>query len=176
MSRGPGGPYAQIAALSICAAAVAAIMCSVAIGSPWPAVPPKDSFTGHITFATGEFTGDRGSVTILLRTGHSVAARSQLTLVLDGRRCAKGTHCIQLAGVLTGMLVAKPTGPDRGQVFTIAADGMIRPVGLVLATGGVRGTGLISYGHEPLHLTLSAPAGRVAIDAESGKVPGFTSP
>jgi hypothetical protein len=177
MTSRPRGRYAKTALLSICTTAFVAVMCSVAIGSPWPTLLPQDSFTGRIAFATGKLTGDRGEVAILLKTGHSVATRRQLTLVLDGRRCGKAKHCVQLTGVLTGMLIAEPTLPDMGRRFTIAAEGFIQPLGQVSATGSVRGTGFIfSYGHEPLHLTLNAPTGRVTIDAKSGKVPPFTSP
>ena len=155
---------------------MAASVCSVAVGSTGLTIPAADSFSGHITFAAGKFTGDRGQATILLEPDHSGAATRQLTLVLDGRRCGKAKHCIRLIGDLTGTLITRPTIPDAAPSFTIDASGVIQPLGQVSAAGSVRGTGFIVYGHEPLHLTLSVPAGFVAIHARSGRVPGFTSP
>jgi hypothetical protein len=176
MMRAFGGHYVVVAALSACAASVAAITSSAAVASPGPTVPPADSFNGHITFAAGKFSGDRGRAVILLEPDHSGTAERQLTLVLDGRRCGTIEHCIQLAGVLTGTLIRSRTIPDVGPSFSIAASGLILPLGQVSATGSVHGTGFIDYGHEPLHLTLSTSSGSVALDAESRKVPGFTSP
>jgi hypothetical protein len=151
-------------------------MCSVAIGAPWLRVPRQDSFVGRIVFATGKFSGDRGEVTILLKTGHAVAGRRQLMVVLDGRRCRRARRCVRLVGTLTGSLIAQPHIPDTGSPFVIAANGWIPTLGNVTATGSVRGTGFIRYAYEPLHLTLTAPRGRIVLDAKSGKVPGFTSP
>jgi hypothetical protein len=170
------GRFVVAAVLSASAASVAAITSSAAVGSPGLIVPPADSFSGHITFAAGKFNGDRGRVAILLEPHDSGAAERQLALVLDGRRCGKAEHCIQLAGVLKGTLTRSRTMPDVGASFTIAASGLILPLGHVSATGSVHGTGFIDYGHEPLHLTLSMSSGSVALDAESGEVPGFTSP
>lgn len=165
-----------VAAVSACAASVAAGVCSAAVGSTGLTVPAADSFSGHITLAAGEFTDERGQATILLEPDHSGAATPQLTLVLDGRRCGKAKHCIRLIGELTGTLIARPTIPDAGPSFTIDASGMIQPLGQVSATGSVRGTGFVVYGYERLHLTLSMPAGFVVLHARSGRVPGFTSP
>jgi hypothetical protein len=155
---------------------VAAIASSAAVGSPGPNVPPADSFSGHITFATGKFNGDRGRAAIVLEPGPSGAVTRQLTLVLDGRPCREVTQCVQLAGRLRGTLTARRTMPDVGSSFTIAASGLIQPLGQVSAVGSVHGTGFIDSARELLHLTLSTSSGSVALDAKSGEVPGFTSP
>lgn len=181
MTGTPRGRYALTAVLSICVAALGVGMCSVAVGSLRPTAPPQDSFTGRITFATGKFTGARGQVTILLKTDRfcglcRVPSRRQLKVVLDGRRCGTVRRCIRLTGTMTGTLLAQPTISDVGVPFAIVAHGMIRPLGHVSATGSVHGAGFIRYAYQPLHLTLSAPGGRLAIDAKSGRVPGFTSP
>jgi hypothetical protein len=172
--------YALIAVLSTYATLFGAVMCSVAIGSTRPTVPRQDSFTGRITSATGKFRGDRGHVTILLKTddpgAHSPRAKRRLTLVLEGRRCSGARRCIRVTGRLEGTLIAHRSIPDVGVPFTIAAHGIIRALGHVSAAGSVRGTGFILSAHEPLRVALSAPGGRVLINAKSGKVPGFTSP
>jgi hypothetical protein len=66
--------------------------------------------------------------------------------------------------------------PDAGAGFAVSGSGTIRPLGRVHVSGSAHGTGLIASGHETLRLTLRARSGEVVVSAQSGLVPGFTSP
>ena len=138
--------------------------------------PAKDSFAGKITTATGRFSGDRGSATIVLVPGPGQASR-HLGVTIKGTVCARKVACVPLVGKLTGTLAPGPrTNPDVGRRFTITGAGTIKPLGHVSATGTVQGTGFIKNGHESLTLKLTNSGGTVTIVGTSGPVPGFTSP
>src|SRR5262249_50581395 len=140
-------------------------------------VPARDAFSGRITARTGSFRGDHGHATVDLAVPASGAATRRLTLTIHGRLCDTSNHCLRLTGHLKGTItVLANTIPDTGRRFTIRAAGFIRRLGHVRVRGIVVGTGFIRRGHEDLQLTATARAGRLALDAHSRLVPGFTSP
>jgi hypothetical protein len=93
-----------------------------------------------------------------------------------GRSCGGHKRCLRLAGTLSGTINNQPARPDRGQTFAIRASGAVAPLGTVSASGSGQGTGFIRNARESLRLTLLVRGGTVSITAESGRVPGFTSP
>jgi hypothetical protein len=140
-----------------------------------PKVAAKDRFAGRIVSGTGSFAGDHGSVVILLARGRTTTSPS-LTVTLRGRTCAGTDHCLRLSGTVAGTISERQTIPDVGRTFTIGASGTVGPLGATSVHGIGHGTGFILDGHEQLQLRLSAAGGTVSIAAQTGRVPGFTSP
>jgi hypothetical protein len=165
---------AVTACLAIASVAIAS-GATAADSPPTAPVPPRDSFRGQVTSATGKLKEDRDRVQIeLLRTtgGDSRA----VTITLAGPRCHHRRHCSRVAGTLRGTMIPRASRPDAGEQFALCLKGNVRPLGHVTARGTAHGTGFITYGYESLHLTLTDASARVTIDAQSGRVPGFTSP
>jgi hypothetical protein len=161
---------------SICAATLAAAGASAAFAATVGSAPAKDSFVGSVTAATGRFSGDHGGVRLVLAPGRGQSGR-RLTVTFSGGSCGSAGHCIQLSGRLTGVLTRGPiVVPDVGSSLTVRASGAIRPLGKVSATGSVHGTGFIARGHETLRLKLTGSGATITISADSGLVPGGTSP
>jgi hypothetical protein len=159
-----------------CAAALAVAGASAAVGVASAAAPAKDSFVASVTAASGKFAGDHGGITIVLAPGPGGLSR-RLTVTLRGGSCGASKHCIAVSGKLTGSLTRGPAAvPDVGSSLRIRASGTIKSVGKVSATGTVHGTGFIARGQETLKLKLTAPGGTITIGADSGLVPGGTSP
>ncbi len=136
----------------------------------------RDSFTGTVRSASGKYSGATGRVHVYLRPqGHRV--RRSLTLTLAPSSCPAGAKCLKLSGTLTGTLAPGPGHlPDTGHGYLLNATGTVRPLGMVTARGGVEGTGFIRRGQETLNVTLTGPSVRIAIEALSAPVSGFTSP
>jgi hypothetical protein len=152
-------------------------LASAALAAAHRKVPARDAFSGRITARTGVLRGDRGHATADLAASGSSAATRRLTITIHGRLCGKSKHCVRIAGQLKGTITAVAnTIPDTGQSFTIRAAGIIRGFGHVRVRGRADGTGFIYRGHESLNLTATGHAGRLALYARSGPVPGFTSP
>jgi hypothetical protein len=152
-------------------------LASAALAASHRKVPARDAFSGRITARTGSFRGDRGHATVDLAVSGSRAATRRLTITIHGRLCDKSKHCVRIAGQLKGTITAlADTIPDTGRSFTLRAAGIIRGFGHVRVGGRVDGTGFIYRGHESLHLTATGHGGRLALDARSGPVPGFSSP
>jgi hypothetical protein len=159
-------------ALTVAAALSLAAAGSAVASAAGAKVSAKDRFAGRIVGAKGSFAGDRGTVVILLVPG----ANSTVTVALSGHRCATTRHCLRLSGTATGTITERQSIPDVGRTFTIRASGIVTPLGATAQSGTGHGTGFILYGHEQLQLRLSAASGTVTIDAQTGRVPGFTSP
>lgn len=138
-------------------------------------VGAADAFTGRMVRGTGRLTGDRASVRFDLHVGSSSRTR-KLSMVLTSPPCHGGRHCLSLTGTLKGALVRMAGLPDRGRTFALSASGTLKPLARATATGTVTGTGNIRFGHESLVLTLSTREGQLFLAAQSGQVPGFTSP
>ena len=150
---------------------------STALDASHRKVPARDAFSGRITAATGLFRNDHGHATADLAVSRSGARTRRLTITVRGRLCNKSKRCVRLTGHLKGTITALAhTIPDTGRRFTIRAGGTISRLGHVHVRGSVEGTGFVYRGHERMHLTVSTDAGRIAIDAHSRLVPGFTSP
>jgi len=140
-------------------------------------VPARDAFSGRITARSGSFRGDRGHATADLAVHGSRAATRQLTISIHGSLCDKSKHCVGITGQLKGTITGlADTIPDTGRSFTLRVAGIIRGFGHVHVRGRADGTGFIYRGHESLRLTVTGHAGRLALYAHSGLVPGFTSP
>ena len=152
-----------------------ASVAAAADSPPTAPVPPWDSFHGQITSATGKLTEDRDTIQIeLLRTTGGDPKAVKITLA--GRRCQHRRRCSRVAGTLRGTMIPRASRPDAGEQFALRLKGNVRPLGHVTARGTAHGTGFITYGYESLHLTLTDASASVTIDAQSGRVPGFTSP
>jgi hypothetical protein len=150
---------------------------STALDASHRKVPARDAFSGRISTATGLFRNDHGRATADLRVPRSGAVTRRLTLTIHGRLCNKSKHCVRLTGQLKGTLTAVPhTLADTGARFTIRARGTITHLGHVRMRGSVNGTGFVYRGRESLHLTVITGTGRLALDAHSHLVRGFTSP
>jgi hypothetical protein len=138
-------------------------------------VPRRDSFHGRITSSTGKLTENRERVRIeLLRTAGG--GPNAVTITLAGQPCHGRRHCLRVAGTLIGTMIPRAYVPDVGEQFALSVKGNVRPLGHVTARGTVHGTGFIRYGYESLHLTLTDGSASATIEAQSGRVPGFTSP
>jgi hypothetical protein len=137
-------------------------------------VPRRDSFHGRITSATGKLKRDPDRIQIKLR--RTTGDRTAVTVTLAGRPCHHRTRCSRIAGTLTGTMIRLASNPDTGEQFALTLHGHVRPLGNITARGTAHGTGFIAYGYESLHLTLANASARVTIDAQSGRVRGFTSP
>jgi hypothetical protein len=159
--------------LAVAVAAAAAAVSASASGVP---VPPKDSFHGTITGATGSLRNDAGRVAIKVLTGTSTGSTESVRLKLSGRRCSSTAHCLQLTGTVSGTMTRQSSIPDVGAAFSLSASGKVAPLGHVSVSGQVHGTGFIAHGHESMTLRLSGAGGTVKVTAQSGLVPGFTSP
>jgi hypothetical protein len=136
---------------------------------------PADSLAGHVTSAQGRWRNDRDRMSVHLTPGRGGGTR-HLVIGLAGRSCAAHTACVDLRGTLTGTITARVSAPDVGRAFSIAARGLVAPLGAVRASGIVTGTGMIARGRVTLRLTLRGAHGSVAVMASSGLVPSFTSP
>jgi hypothetical protein len=165
-----------VTTISAVTACLAMASVATAAGSPPTApVPGRDSFHGRITSATGRLREDRDGVQLaLLRT--TGGDPKAVTITLVGRRCHHRRHCSRVAGTLRGTMVSRPSRPDIGEQFALSLKGNVRPLGHVTARGTAHGTGFITYGYESLDLTLADASASVTIDAQSARVPGFTSP
>ena len=146
-----------------------------ALGSPGLPVPPNDSFAGQIAGATARLTGDHDDVKIALQPGSGVGVR-RLTIAFTRSTCPAQRPCLLLAGELKGKIAQQPGIPDRGRTFSIAANGDIKPLGRVSATGAVTGVGNARFGRESLRLTLKSSAGTVVLTAQTAELPAFSSP
>jgi len=136
----------------------------------------RNSFQASVTSATGVYSGEGGRAQVLLQIRGS-GPRRATKLVFRSLPCQGAPQCVQLDGVLTGVITARPGPvPDAGRSFVIAATGRLTTLGHVRATGIGHGTGFIARGHELLDLTLSGHAGRLGLRALSGSVGGFSSP
>jgi hypothetical protein len=164
--------------MSSAAVSLAAVLGSgaLAYGAPTHKVPRRDSFSGHITAATGSYAGDSGRLRIVLRPGRRTGTTRHLTVSLAGAPCRQAPHCVRLSGKLRGTLTELPSNPDVGKRFAIDADGKVKPAGQVAARGRVNGTGFIAYARETLRLSLRAGSSEITIGASSKRVRGFTSP
>lgn len=160
-------PAAALAALYVCAAAIA---------GPFSSGPrTADSLTGRVSSATGHWHSHHGRLAIRLApTG--TTARRHLVIYLTARRCATPTACLKLHGSLTGTITALPGKPDVGRRFSVKAAGVVAPLGHVRATGTASGPGFISRGRVTLALTLTDARGSATVSARSEPVPGFTAP
>jgi hypothetical protein len=140
--------------------------------------PARDAFSGTIRGATGRYAGHHGQASLDIRLGPSAGQSSKLTVTVYPGRCPAAHVCLDVRGTLTGTFVpAGPGGPsDVGRQFTLQATGRIAPLGKVSARGTVHGTGFILRGRETMRLTVITRRGKLAIDALSRPVPGFTSP
>lgn len=168
-------------------AATLAVSVTFSIVNGWPAradgasvrgVPPKDSFTGHISGAAGRYKHDVGSASIYLHLRTSEQAIRPVTVTIQGRACGHSRVCLNLRGRLKGTLTltARPHVPDTGNSFSLKAVGAVTPLGHAAATGMGQGTGFIPRGRETMRLTFSTGHGSVTLSALSPPVPGFTSP
>ncbi len=161
--------------VSVCAG-FAAVCAPVALGGS-ATTKAKDAFSGQISASSGRFSADTGNVAIDLAPGSSAQTPRKLTIAFHRRGCGRKRHCVHLSGTLTGRLTVNfPRIPDVGQSFTIHASGRLKPLGHVSAQGLVNGTGFIARGRETLHLRLHTRRGTISVRAQSGLVPGFTSP
>jgi hypothetical protein len=172
-SRGSLVPWRWARPVLTAAATLSLAAAGSAVASAGAAkVAAKDRFAGRIVSATGDFAGDHGTVVILLAPG----ANSTVIVDLRGQRCAGTRHCLRLSGMATGTISERQSIPDVGRTVTIRASGIVTPLGATSEAGTGQGTGFISSGHEQLQLRLSAAGGTVSVDAQTGRVPGFTSP
>lgn len=167
-----GRRVAPIAVLMACVAVLAGTFSASAANHPPPA---NDLFAGRVAGTSGRLAGYRGSATIALDPRQGTTTR-RLTITVTGRSCAGIPRCLRLTGTLSGTIQRQSAQPDRGQAFAISVRGDVAPLGTVSATGGCDGTGFVRQGRESVRLTLVSRNGRVAVTAESGLVPGFTSP
>ena len=132
-----------------------------------------DKFTGHLTAPTGKFAGKHAHLKIVLRH----VRRNTISLTFSGRPCGKQTRCLRLRGKLHGTMTEQPSKvPDAGRGFKLSVAARIKPLGATTGTGSAHGTGFIARGRATLHLFLTASRGSVTIDANSGRLGGFTSP
>jgi hypothetical protein len=140
-------------------------------------VAPKDAFSGTISSATGAYAGHGGAVAVTLAPGAATGNARSVAITVAGPRCVDHRRCLRLVGHLNGTMRAGPHQvPDIGQQFSLQLTGRLAPIGQVGADGSVQGTGFIAHGRESLSLTLHGPHGSVTVHAQSGLVPGFTSP
>jgi hypothetical protein len=156
-------------------AAFAASAGALAGSAPDRHVPAKDRFAGKVAATGARLVGYRGSATLYLDPRQGTTTR-RLTITVVGRSCGGPARCLGLTGTLKGTIKQLPAQPDRGQAFVIRASGAVAPLGRVSASGRGQGTGFVSRGRESLRLTLVGRGEKVSIAAESGFVPGFTSP
>ena len=110
--------------------------------------------------ANDSFSGSKGHVSIKHGAGDAVKMR------FTG----------SLRGTVTGTMLKQTSLPDTGARFAIAGAGRVKPLGHVSVSGTAHGTGFIARGYESLNLTLSNAKHHVTVTAQSGLVPGFTSP
>jgi hypothetical protein len=178
----------MIAALrlaSLLFGAVAAASCGAAGGShpgtsrpdPVPTAAAADTFHSTIVGATGRFSGDGGSATVLLRRGPGPrSATTSVTISVHGVSCRSAQHCLHLDGRLSGQMTPQRSHPDVGHSYVLTAAGTMSPLGHVGVSGTAAGTGFIRFGHTRLTLTLRPRAGTVTLSGRSPEVPGFTQP
>jgi hypothetical protein len=140
-----------------------------------PHVPAKDRFAGKVAATGMRLPAYRGSATIYLDPRQRATTR-RLTITVDGRICGGAKRCLRMTGTLRGTIKEQAAKPDRGQTFVIRANGTVAPLGKVSGSGGGQGTGFVRDGRESLRLGLVGRGGQASITAESGLVPGFTSP
>jgi len=140
-------------------------------------IPTADTFHATVSGASGRFSGDGGSATVLLRRGPGASgATTSVTLSVRGVRCRSARHCLHLGGQLTGQMTLQRSLPDVGHSYALTATGTMSPLGYVTAGGTAAGTGFIRFGHTRLTLTLSPSGGTVTLSGQSPEVPGFTQP
>lgn len=149
---------------------------SVAIGAGKPKVAPKDTFSARIIAATGRYAGDQGGLTVYIVASQTIAATRQATLIFAGRRCSRGTHCLDLSGRTTGTLKPQRSIPDVGRSFAVSAAGTLKPLGHASVSGTTRGVGFVAKGHDQLSLSLKTSRGSVTLAGLSAPVSGSSSP
>jgi hypothetical protein len=140
-------------------------------------VPAREAFSGSVAGASGRYRGASGQVTLALTPAHSATSTRKLTVRLTGRNCATRNKCVDLDGRLHGTITAaRDRIPDVGRPFGLALSGDVAPLGSVTVSGSVQGTGNIARGRERARITLKGAHGSITVSANSGTVPGFTSP
>jgi hypothetical protein len=163
---------------------VAVTSCGATTGSAHPVTRlsdpvPTAADTFHVTVigATGRFSGDRGSATVLLSHGPGPRnATTSVTMSVHGVRCRSARHCLHLGGQLTGQMTPQRSLADVGRSYVLTAAGSMSTLGHVGASGTAAGTGFIRSGHMRLTLTLRPSGGTVTLSGQSPEVPAFTRP
>jgi type 1 fimbria pilin len=170
------------------AAAAAALLVVLAAGATGAGQAKTVRFSGRIVSSGGRYAALRGNVRLVMTsssgTGSQAPAPTTIafTVTLSGPAChtqvVKAQHrCVSLHGTLRGDAKAAPQRiPDVGREFALGADGRVKPLGKVVATGTTSSLGFVATGRFPLTLQLSGPAGQVTIDAQGPVVKGFSSP
>jgi hypothetical protein len=143
---------------------------------PAPRVPAKDKFAGSISKGTGAYAGDTGPAWIYLQPHSSNSGTRAVKITIRPRACPSTTRCLRLTGTLNGTLTQVWGNPDAGRAYRLTATGTVAPLHAVTTTGQVHGTGFINGGREGMTVTLTGAHGSVELTAQSGQVPGFTSP
>jgi hypothetical protein len=145
---------------------------------PDPApVAAADTFHAAVIGATGRFSGDGGSATVLLRRGPGPrTATTSVTIGVHGVSCSSAQHCLHLGGQLIGQMTPQRSLTDVGHSYLLTAVGTVSPLGHVSASGTAAGTGFIRSARTRLTVTLHASGGTITLSGQSPEVPGFTSP
>ncbi|HEY2650342.1 MAG TPA: hypothetical protein VGI50_00370, partial [Solirubrobacteraceae bacterium] len=127
--------------------------------------------------ATGRFSGDGGSATVLLHRGPgSRNATTSVTISVQGASCRSAHDCLHLGGQLIGQITPQRSLADVGHSYVLTAAGTMSPLGHIRASGTAAGTGFIRSGHTRLTLMLRPSGGTVTMSGQSPEVPAFTAP
>jgi hypothetical protein len=169
-------PIFGAVAVTACGATSGLAQAGTRLPDPMP-TPVADTFHARVIGATGRFSGDGGSATVLLRRGPGPRnATTSFTMSVEGVRCRSARHCLHLGGQLIGRMTPRSSLADVGRSYLLTAAGTVSPLGHLRASGTAAGTGFIRSGHTRLMLTLHPSGGTVTLSGESPAVPAFTQP
>jgi hypothetical protein len=169
-------PIFGAVAVTACGATSGLAQAGTRLPDPVP-TPVADTIHATVIGATGRFSGDGGSATVLLQRGAGPRyATTALTISLQGVSCRSPQHCLHLAGRLIGQMTPQRSLTDVGHSYVLSASGKMSPLGHVTASGAAAGTGFIRSGHTRLTLTLHSSRGAVTLNGQSPEVPAFTQP